>query len=703
MAKLLSDDASTASTAVDETAPHCNGLLTKAASEHLVARGVLEDLEPFKKKLHTDFHCFAERAPDSDELMLSFKGLVSLTNWLAVELDVDTALFGEMSQMFWRFDFTGDGMLSEAETTKLMLCMLRSLRDAAQPPVPGSILLGDGIERKVLHDEFTVHEKIGEGGQGTVFRCSRNRRLGTLFSGSSQQMVLKMFDKSNPAAPLEDIAREYLLLTEVKHPQIAHVFEIFQDVSNIYVVQEPYMGGDLSTAVQRAAENGVRVNERWLAGVTHQVVSGTAFLHSRGVMHCDIKEPNVMLVSKAEWDKPQIVLIDFGLANKFATRSRPGGTPGYMPPEVWESGLWTPRGDVFSIGVLMFSMRTGMQPFTQGCKSLLEIETRTTWHIPEMEHGSAEMKSLVYCMMDKNFRGRPMTSTILKDPWFSMADVDDTNQTLDAGVLASLTRHREQRGLRKAVLADLASRENLAQMKELNQLFLQLDTNGDGVVSAADLRLALTDKWPEKRINELVQALLGGEDGEVSYEEFMGQLIAAKEPVENELLWRVFTEVDRSKKGYLDQDDIKALLERPAVVKVLGGRDPAVLMRQMSRPGTNKVTFKDFKIAIQGRDDPSGFASQIMFAVPLGSRGKGRIRWQMGEPAEYFSYILGDWASCTVTAVDPASGAVQVDWKPRYWLHGLELFTRLRRPHTRWWLGWLNWTCLGARSTCGKQ
>merc|ERR1712232_1046223 len=138
-----------------------------------------------------------------------------------------------------------------------------------------------------------------------------------------------------------------------------------------------------------------------------QVLTGVSYLHSRTVMHCDLKEPNVMIAGKADWHAPQIVVIDFGLANKFATRSRPGGSPGYMPPEVWESGLWTPRGDVFSIGVMMYSMRTGLHPFTEGCNTIDEVKERTQFYLPQMNEASAELRNLVTWMIDKDFTNRP--------------------------------------------------------------------------------------------------------------------------------------------------------------------------------------------------------------------------------------------------------------------------------------------------------
>ena len=62
-----------------------------------------------------------------------------------------------------------------------------------------------------------------------------------------------------------------------------------------------------------------------------------------------------------------MVVIDFGLASGFNGAAMAGGTPGYMPPEVWTSGLWTPQGDTFAMGVTFYRMITfGRQPFGEG-------------------------------------------------------------------------------------------------------------------------------------------------------------------------------------------------------------------------------------------------------------------------------------------------------------------------------------------------
>lgn len=594
---------------------------------------------------------------------MSLEDVFGLTKFLAGNLRVDAGIFGDISQMFWRFDFSGDGVLNEEEAVKLCLYMLRSYRDATRQPAPGCVRLGGQIKYKNVAEGYDVKKKLGQGGQGAVYLASDKR--------TGQEVVVKYYDKSSPNAPVEDITAEFELMANLKHPRIAHYFDIFQDQVNIYVVQEPYFGGDLTTAVYKATQAKVRVDEKWQARVMHQVLAGVAFLHSKEIMHCDLKEANVMIAGREDWHEPQVVVIDFGLSNSFSSQSHPGGTPGYMPPEVWEYGLWTPKGDVFSIGVMLFTMRTGTSPFVEGARSIEQVKAFTSSKQLEMTMGSAFLKALTLSMLAKNFQLRPSVSAAMQNDWFSSAGSDPTVATMDAAVLAKITARMEATELHKALMADLASKQNLAEMRELNNLFLQLDRDNNGNVSAEEVRRGLAGKWPLESIETLVKAMSFKADGELSYEEFMGQLIAAKEPEENQLLAKVFNDADPQSKGFLDLGDLAAILQRPAVAKVLGNRDPAALLAEMDRDGNGRVDFVEFRAAMQGRD--------------AGSKGKPQGRsdgevLQNGQKLQYYSTSHNSWIPCTVTSVDARSGAIQIDIKPKYWMQGQELRKKLRLP-----------------------
>lgn len=599
-------------------------------------------------RIRMRFKQFAKPNPNHrGEKVMTVEEMDKLACMFAKHLGVDPAIFGELPQMFWRFDFSGDGLLNEDEATRLTMCMLRKYRDSTQPPQPGVVRLGGTIAYRKVEDKYAVSKKLGEGGQGAVYLAKEKT--------TKKEVVIKYYDKSNPNSPMEDITQEFELMMSLKHPRIAHYFEIFQDFSNVYVVTEPYFGGDLSECINKAVENRVRVNEPWLANIMKQVLAGIAFLHSNDIMHCDIKQENVMITGR-DYHNPQVVVIDFGLANAFSARSGPGGTPGYMPPEVWTMGLWLPRGDVFSLGVMLFALRTGRNPFQDGCRSLDDVQYKTLREQPEMGNkGTPQLQTLVYSMIDKEFRQRPTVAQVMDSPWFSNSD----DHPVDEGVLQVLARKQTATDVRKALLADLASQQNLAESRELNDLFVQLDLDNDGVVSAEEVRMALQNRWAPDRIDALLGALGSDDSQSVSYEEFMGHLLAIKAPEENELLWRVFNDVGGGKK-YLDLKDIQELLQRPAVASILGDRSPEALMRDMDTNRNGRVEFAEFKAVMQGQSPTP------------------KALYRRGDQLQYYSATYASWMNCVVTAVDPKTGAVQVDVKPGYWFQGNELTTKLR-------------------------
>mmetsp|Transcript_65773 Transcript_65773/g.183208 ORF Transcript_65773/g.183208 Transcript_65773/m.183208 type:complete len:776 (+) Transcript_65773:72-2399(+) len=622
---------------------------------------VLERPKELEERVRMRFRKLARKKPGHTDLVMEFDDIEALVKMLAAQLQVDPSVFGDAGQMFWRFDFSGDGMLDEDEATKLCLCMLRQYRDATRPPQPGCMKLGGHIPFRNVEEKYAVSKKLGEGGQGAVYLAQEK--------GSGQSVVVKYYDKSSPNAPVEDITAEFELMMQLKHPRIAHYFEIFQDMANVYVVQEPYFGGDLTTAVWKASQAGVRVNESWMAIVMQQVLAGVAYLHSNAVMHCDLKEANVMIAGKEDWHAPQVVVIDFGLSNNFNSKSRAGGTPGYMPPEVWEYGLWTPKGDVFSLGVMFYSMRTGRSPFTEGCSSIEDVRVLTMKTKPEMQLGTPHMKELTMGMLEKSFHKRLAISTVMADPWFTNAAV--TDEEVDEQVLQNVLQRSQTNDLQRALLADLASRQNLAELRELNNLFVMLDKDNDGTLSAEEVRTGLSGKWAAKDIEDLIRAIAS--NGQVSYEEFMGQVMAAKETDENQILAKMFTELDTEGKGFLNEQNISELLKRPAVARVLGNRDPAQLMREMDKDGNNEVSFEEFRFALQGRKHaPLTAQKHRDEQKPL----------EKGQQLQYYSTTYNSWVPCVVTDVDKKSGAVVVNVKPGYWFKGQELRRKLRLAGT---------------------
>ncbi|CAE7854384.1 CPK1, partial [Symbiodinium sp. KB8] len=321
---------------------------------------LLRDKVALEKKVKELFHQYsgADRKLQPHEVRSAGAEVHGLAFSLGAQLGVDPAAFGDIQVLFHRYDFSGDGELDESEALHLITHMLRVFRDGLQrhqqqsqamPMQPVPDFSAESIPFKQLDQAFVLQKKLGQGGQGAVYLATDR--------SSKLKRVVKFYNKSCANAPVEDIVEEFNLLTSLDHPKIARLYEVFQDHVYIYVVSEPYFGGDLTTCAQKATERGVALNQSWLAGILKQICAGIMFLHSRKSMHCDIKEANVMISGDTDWLNPNVVVIDFGLARDFRKGSSGVmGTPGYMPPEVWTKGVWTCKGDIFSMGVLFYNM-----------------------------------------------------------------------------------------------------------------------------------------------------------------------------------------------------------------------------------------------------------------------------------------------------------------------------------------------------------
>jgi serine/threonine protein kinase len=248
-----------------------------------------------------------------------------------------------------------------------------TLHDAS---IPEMTLIEAGLE---------LRYELVEGNQSSVQSAWKIR------DGSSR--CIKRFDKTaGTRSSLEFLKEEYRIMMEMgSHPCVTQAFQMFQDDSFVYIELPLYRGCDFSKLKKKAVRAGVCCDQVWWTTVFLQALRGLAHLHSHEFIHCDVKEPNLM-IKTGNYHEPEVVLIDFGIVQAAdAKRTAIYGTPGYIPPEVWDTRTWTAKGDAFSLGVVILQIMIDKIPdikvscygvFTENTKSLADIKAATKTRMP---------------------------------------------------------------------------------------------------------------------------------------------------------------------------------------------------------------------------------------------------------------------------------------------------------------------------------
>ncbi len=242
----------------------------------------------------------------------------------------------------------------------------------AKKPVQSSIAM---LGQLLLH--YRVVEKIGEGGQGTVYKV--------IDTTLDRPAVIKVLppDLTDSASNLVRFEREAKLASSLDHPNICTIFGLHK-VGDIHFIAMQYVEG----RNVRQLVDGKPLDLRQALSIAVQVTDALAAAHARGIVHRDIKARNVMVTRSGT-----VKVLDFGLAKLIETPHSvssdpqltevgvPYGTSTYAAPEQAQGLRADHRADIFSTGVLLYEMLAGTWPFRG--KTALDVRYAVVYHKPK--------------------------------------------------------------------------------------------------------------------------------------------------------------------------------------------------------------------------------------------------------------------------------------------------------------------------------
>jgi eukaryotic-like serine/threonine-protein kinase len=224
----------------------------------------------------------------------------------------------------------------------------------------------DPLIGATIAGRYTIVRLIARGGIGLVYLASRTSTPASASTSiADRDVVIKVLapnwiDNSETVARF---AREGQRLGGVQHANIVRLFECGHEHGVAYIVMEHLVGELLSDYIARKG----RLTIEEFVPIAAQILKGLGYAHSRGLMHRDVKPANIMLcVRKGRANFVKI--LDFGMAKLIdgeheITANHVVGTANYLSPEQIKGDPVDLRCDVYSVGVLFYSMLAGRMPF----------------------------------------------------------------------------------------------------------------------------------------------------------------------------------------------------------------------------------------------------------------------------------------------------------------------------------------------------
>merc|ERR1719510_1090037 len=286
-----------------------------------------------------------------------------------------------------------------------------------QPPQhPPSHSTPEQPEEAFKHDkdisqayQIFTDEVLGSGQFGIVF--------GGVHRTTGHSVAIKVIDKKRfPTKQEAALKNEVSILQNLHHPGVVNLERMFETPERIFVVMEKLKGDMLEMIL--SSELG-RLSERITRFLVMQILVALKHLHSKNIVHCDLKPENVLLSSDSDF--PQVKLCDFGFARIIGEkgfRKSVVGTPAYLAPEVLRNKGYNRTLDMWSTGVIIYVSLSGTFPFNEDEDINEQIQNASFMYPPHpWREISTQAIELITNLLQVKMRKRYSVEQSLIHPW----------------------------------------------------------------------------------------------------------------------------------------------------------------------------------------------------------------------------------------------------------------------------------------------
>ena len=478
---------------------------------------------------------------------------------------------------------------------------------------------------------------LGSGTYGTVKKVC-------LIKNPLIVRAMKIIPKENLMEGVDSskLIDEISILKQLDHPNIMKIFECFIDKDNFYIISDFCDQGDLLGKLEKLG----KMNEIVVKFIMDQVFNAVSYLHSKKVLHGDIKLENILLYTASknkgrrftsinmdinhlvdlqneinraksvtirsknyvnDMLNYEIKLIDFGCSKYFVKKKKHKklsgiiGTTLYCSPEVVDD-LYDEISDEWSCGVLMYMLLSGEPPFQGNSEEEIFQKIKKceySFKPKEFESVSKNCKDLITKLLEPKKRKRIKANEALRHPFFTESFNPNKAMTenKDLNVLKKFINFKEFKSkFHETIYAYLCNNHiNIDEEKKLRAVFRYIDKEEKNQITKKDLKITLNEiniDLPEEQFDNIFKILDSNQNDIIEYQEFLRamcdkDLLLTEENLKNTFLALCCGE----EKEFITSEDIKKFIFKDSIIKEQSFND---FLRQFGMRKNDKMNFQQF-------------------------------------------------------------------------------------------------------------
>ena len=395
------------------------------------------------------------------------------------------------------------------------------------------------------------------------------------------------------------------ILKQLDHQNIMKVYEYFNTPTDIVIISELCTGGALLKKLMRVR----RFKETVVANIMSQLLSVVECCHQKNILHGHLKMEDILIESKEEANQEyfNIKIIDFGIdeivhkTNIFNDKNP--NYVRYVAPEILNKKTYDSKCDLWSLGVIMYILLTGEQPFKGNYNEIVNgiKNNDIIFTEDQKKYISQSAQDLMLHLLIKAPIERFSARQALDHEWIKTNGRNRTSTISEEeirNVINNLKSFSASNKLQQATLAYIVHYliDNSKDVKLIKDIFRLFDDNGDGLISKDELKKGLcrvmTELEAETQANKIISIVDADGNGYIECEEFIRASIDKRKILTTENLQLVFSYFDLDKNGYITPDEIKEVLDQE------GFFDDKVwtkLIKEIDINGDGEISFIEFK------------------------------------------------------------------------------------------------------------